>query len=89
MFFPLVVALIQVFSYVYPFFVAEQVTGGLAKVDVKFGIFTVFDKTLAPCDLAKQAGMTCPISAATQTVKVTENVPMFLFRQAKYNVYFI
>ena len=58
-----------------PSFAAEQVTGGSIKVDVKFGIFTVYDKTLDLCDLAKQAGMACPIAAGSHTTKVTENVP--------------
>jgi len=63
------------------------VTGGSVKVDVKFGIFTVFDKTLALCDLAKQAGMTCPISAGAQTVKVTENVPDVPLSVSMYFIY--
>lgn len=56
-------------------FAAEQVTGGSLKVDVKFGIIPVFDKTYDLCDLAKEAGLSCPVSAGTHTTKITEDVP--------------
>jgi len=51
------------------------VTGGSLKVNVKFGIIPVFDKTYDLCDLAKQTGLSCPVSAGTHTTKITEDVP--------------
>lgn len=52
-----------------------MVTNGTIAVKVKWSIITVFDETLNLCDVAKDAGLSCPIAAGTHSVKVTETIP--------------
>ena len=52
-----------------------MVTNGTIAVKVKWLIITVFDETLNLCDVAKDAGLSCPIAAGTHSVKVTETIP--------------
>ena len=53
----------------------ENVTAGQIAVQVKYGIITIFHKELDLCDIAKQAGIPCPVANGKHTLKMTESVP--------------
>ena len=45
------------------------------KVTVKIGIITVLDKSYDLCDVVKDAGKSCPFSAGSATISITEAIP--------------
>ena len=53
----------------------EQITSGQITVKIKYGIITVYDETLDLCDIAEQAGLTCPLAAGDNSLKITETIP--------------
>ena len=54
---------------------AEQITSGQIKVSAKYGIIPVYDSTLDLCDIADQAGLSCPLASGDHSLEITKNLP--------------
>ena len=52
-----------------------MVTGGSAKVEVKFGIIPVYSGTYDLCTILERGGINCPVDEGIHTATVTETVP--------------
>ena len=50
-------------------------TNGTVAISLKWEIITVVDETLNLCDVAKDAGLSCPLAIGTHSVKATETIP--------------
>lgn len=55
--------------------VEENITGGSFTAKVKYSIFPTVSKTINVCDLAKLAGLSCPVSQNTTHVVISQKVP--------------
>lgn len=63
------------YNYIITILIGETVTGGKVAATLKYGIFTVFHKTLNLCAIAKGAGVSCPIAKGEHSFKLTRKVP--------------
>ena len=53
----------------------EKVTGGQLKVNLVVDKIPFISTTLDLCDIASMAGLSCPISAGQQMLKVSQQIP--------------
>lgn len=64
-------------------FVEEEVTGGSVEIKIHTRVHSI-DKTVDLCDLAKDAGLSCPIAAGITTFSVTQGVPSVSILKVSY-----
>ena len=53
----------------------EKVTGGQLKVNLVVDKIPFISTSLDLCDIASMAGLSCPISAGQQMLKVSQQIP--------------